>query len=152
MVLYLIRILPPSSTSTTWLAKAIYAITTVMACMMMLLAGGRAPWLGALIGLFIYFLVLKPNRKLLLGMVGITATVGKLRMTMFQDKVQPIRDRFATVTNTTTVASNWFRLRLWETGGHQFVDLAKNDPLSFVFGGGALSYDAKQIEFFNTLA
>ena len=149
MVLYLIR---TWSASTTWLTKAIYVITTIMACVMMLLAGGRAPWLGALIGLMIYFLILKPNRKLLLGMVGITAVVGLIGLTVFQDKVQPIVDRFATVTDTTTDGSNWVRLRLWEIGGHQLVDFAKNDPLSLAFGGGALSYDAKQIEFFKTLS
>ena len=149
MVLYLIR---TWSASTTWLTKAIYVITTIMACVMMLLAGGRAPWLGALIGLMIYFLILKPNRKLLLGMVGITAVVGMIGLTVFQDKVQPIVDRFATVTDTTTDGSNWVRLRLWEIGGHQLVDFAKNDPLSLAFGGGALSYDAKQIEFFKTLS
>ena len=151
MVLYLLRTWSTSSTSTTWLTKAIYAITTLMACVMMLLAGGRAPWLGALIGLMMYFLILKPNRKLLLGVVGIAAVVGMIGLTAFQDKVQPIVDRFATVTNTTTEGSNWVRLRLWEIGGHQLAYFAANDPMSFAFGGGALSYDAKQIEFFKTL-
>ena len=129
----------------------IYGLTTAMALVMLLLAGGRAPWLGAFIGLGIYFLIFKRNRKTMLGMLGVAVITTGLGLTLFQDKVQPVIDRFSTVTNTTTVGSNWVRLRLWEIGGHHLAQFAKDDPMSLAFGGGALSYDQKQIEFFKTL-
>jgi len=145
MVLYICRHRQTLATGT------IYGLTIAMALVMLLLAGGRAPWLGAFIGLAIYFLIFKRNRQTMLGLLGVTVIVGAVSLTVLSDKVQPVIERFSSVTETQTNESNWIRLRLWEIGGHHLIHFAKHDPISFAFGGGALSYDQKQIEFFKTL-
>jgi len=145
MVLYICRHRQTLATAT------LYGLTTAMALIMLLLAGGRAPWLGAFIGLAIYFLIFRRNRKTMLGLASVVVIVGTMSLTVLQDKVQPVIERFSSVTETQTNASNWIRLRLWDIGGQQLVHFAKNNPASFAFGGGALSYDQKQIEFFKTL-
>jgi len=145
IVLYLARI------RHTYRITLLCALTATMAFVMMLLAGGRAPWLAASIGLSIYFLLFKQNKKMVLGLLvtGIVITV--IGLTTLQDKTQPIVDRLASITNTTTNESNWIRLQLWEVGTLHLTEFATNKPLSLAFGGGSLSYDAKQREFFKTL-
>jgi len=145
MVLYI------SCNKLTRTTLTIYSVTAIMALVMLLLAGGRAPWLGSLIGLAIYFLVFKRNRQILLGFVAAIVLAIALGLTVFEDKAQPVVERMSTITDTSTNASNWIRLQLWDIGLEHLVDFARNDPMAFAFGGGALSYDAKQIEFFKTL-
>ena len=145
MVLYMGRNELTRATLTVFLA------TTAMAFVMLLLAGGRAPWLASFIGLVLYFLVFKRKREVLLGLVAIAVVAVGLGLTVFTDKTRPLIDRVTTITDTTTNESNWVRLQLWNIGIQQFADSAQHDPMAIAFGGGALSYDAKQIEFFETM-
>lgn len=145
MVLYMSR---QKLTPISWL---IYGATTAMALLMLLLAGGRAPWLGALVGLAAYVLLFKHHRQLLIGL-AMTSLIGIIvSVTFLSDKVAPVVERFATVTDTTNNESNWIRLRLWEIGLHHLTRISKDDPLSLAFGKGALSYDEKQIAYFKTM-
>ncbi|UOD51489.1 O-antigen ligase family protein [Orrella daihaiensis] len=131
--------------------RVIHLGTTALALLMLVLAGGRAPWIGALLSLAIYFVFFKPNKKLVLfGLItGVIAST--LVLTTLEQKAQPVIERFASVFNTTTNSSNWIRLQLWQIGIAHLNQLAKDDPVEFIVGGGAQSYDAKQVAFFETM-
>lgn len=138
-------------TGTTHLKRAIHLVTTLMALLMLVLAGGRAPWIGAILSLAIYFVVFNRNKRLLLSGIAAAVVVAILAGTVFEQKTQPIVDRFSTVFNTTTEGSNWIRLQLWQIGIAHLIEFAQNDPVELLFGGGAQSYDDKQREFFKTM-
>lgn len=135
--------------------RATHLATTLMALLMLLLAGGRAPWIAALLSLGIYVafkLLFAKDKRMLLSGIAATAVITTLAFTVFKDKVDPVVDRFSTIVNTTTVgSSNWIRLQLWDIGIAHLDALRQDNLRELLFGGGSLSYDNKQIEFFKTL-
>jgi hypothetical protein len=133
------------------LQRMTHLITTVMALFMLLLAGGRAPWIGAVISLTMCFLIFKPSKRVLFSGIVVAVIMGILASTAFEHKARPVIDRFSSVFNTTTEGSNWIRLRLWEIGTAQLVHLAKQNPVEMLFGGGSVSYNPKQIKFFENM-
>ena len=135
--------------------RAVHIATTLMALLMLILAGGRAPWIGALLSLGTYFviklLLVRDKRVLLLSIVA-AALITTMLSTILEDKARPVVDRLSTVLNTTTEgSSNWIRLQLWKIGIAHLDTLKAENPKEFFFGGGSLSYDNKQVEFFKTL-
>lgn len=138
-------------TGSSTLQRCVHVLTTIMALVMLLLAGGRAPWIGALISLGIYFVVFNRDKRVLISGLAAAIVVATLATTLFPDKARPVIDRFSSVLNTTTEGSNWVRLQLWEIGIAQLTHLAKEDPVEMLFGGGAESFDPKQAAFFKTM-
>ena len=133
------------------LKLAIYGLTTLMALLMLILAGGRAPWLGSILSLTIFFVFFNRDKRVVWAILISGALIAMLTTTVLEERTKPVIDRLSSVVNTTTDGSNWIRLKLWEIGTAQLVQLAKDDPLELIFGGGAESYNPKQAEFFKTM-
>lgn len=133
------------------LKLATYGLTTLMALLMLILAGGRAPWLGAILSLAIFFVVFSRDKRVLWTTIVVGAVISILTTTVLEERAKPVIDRLSSVVNTTTDGSNWIRLKLWEIGTAQLAQLAKDDPLELIFGGGAESYNPKQAEFFKSM-
>ena len=133
------------------LQKTLYVLTILMALVMVLLAGGRAPWLGAMVCLAIYFVISKPSWRVLGGALAVLILVASLGATVFEQKSRVILDRVTSITDTTNNGSNWIRLKLWGIGVAHLSERLQNAPLEAIVGGGAKSYHQKQIEFFETL-
>ena len=139
-------------TGASHLARGIHTVTLMLALLMLLAAGGRAPWIAVLFSLGLYVaLFVRDKRVLLLGLAA-GMVLATLATTVFEDKTRQVTERLSTVLNTTTEGSNWIRLKLWGIGAAHLTHLAKNDPVEMLFGGGAESYDPKQIEFFKTMS
>ncbi len=140
----------PNCLGVLW--RGILVVTTMMALLMLVLAGGRAPWIGVLLSMAIYFAVFNRNKRVWLAATTGAIIIAILAGTVFEDKARPVVERLSTVVNTTTVgSSNWIRLQLWQIGLAHMETLAVENTREFLFGGGAESYDPKQIEFFKTM-
>ena len=131
--------------------RVIHAATTLMALLMLVLAGGRAPWMGALLSIALYFLICVRDKRVWTAAIGSMVVAAIMATTVFENKTGAVVDRLASVFNTTTEGSNWVRLQLWQIGIAQLTSLSTNDPIELLFGGGAESYDPKQAEFFKTM-
>lgn len=138
-------------TGASHLVRGIHTATLILALLMLLAAGGRAPWIGVLFSLGLYVALFVRNKRILLSGLAAGIVVATLAATVFEDKTRQVTERLSTVLNTTTEGSNWIRLKLWGIGAAHLTHLAKNDPIEMLFGGGAESYDPKQIEFFKTM-
>ncbi|MCD8503798.1 MAG: O-antigen ligase family protein [Burkholderiaceae bacterium] len=140
-------------TSSALIYRSIYWVTLLMAVLMLLLAGGRGPWLATVASVGIYLIVFRPNRKVLLaGLAGIiVATIAAT--TLFENRTEALIDRIQSIgaTSQEQDGSNWVRLQVWHIGATHFEHILKTDPVAGLFGSGAKSYNPKQIEFFETM-
>ena len=125
--------------------------TTLMVLLMLLSAGGRAPVIGSALSVAVYFFIFTYSKGRLFLVTTAGLLIATLALTTFNQQTRPIIDRFASITDTKTNASNWIRLQLWSIGIAQLSHEAKKDPIKMFFGGGAISYNPKQIEFFKTM-
>lgn len=138
-----------SKASTT--ARVIYGLTMAMALLMVVLAGGRAPWLALFLSLGTYFLIFRRDAKVIIGAAVIAAVGVIASVTVFQERTERLIDRVVSIADTRSDDSNWIRLQLWGIGLAHMGDLIRNDPFKAVFGSGTKSYQATQIEFFKTM-
>ena len=130
--------------------RIIYIATMLMALLMVLLAGGRGPWLALAVSLAVYFLVFKRATKVLVtaALVGVIAVIAST--TIFYDKTRGFLDRVASI-NDPQEGSRWVRVQLWQIGIAHMSELIKTEPFKAVFGSGSKSYNQTQIDFFETL-
>lgn len=139
------------ATKTTF--RVMYVATLLMAFFMLLLAGGRGPWLATAASVLVYVLVFRRNRKVLLaGLVG-AVIIAIAATTVLESRTQAVLDRIQSITETSQVkdGSNWVRLQLWHIGATHLHHMLLNEPMKAIFGSGAKSYTPKQIEFFKTM-
>jgi O-antigen ligase len=131
--------------------RVIYVLTMLMALLMVVLAGGRAPWLALFISLAAYFLLFHRNPKVIVTAAVIAALGVITSVTLFQDRTEQLLNRVTSITQTESDSSNWIRLQLWGIGLSHMGELISNQPLKAVFGSGAKSYDPTQVAFFETM-
>jgi len=128
-----------------------HLLTILMALLMLLLAGGRAPWLATIICVTTYVVLFQRDRRVLIGGFAALLIAVGLSATVFEHRSRVVIERFSTIADTTNVGSNWIRIQLWTIGIAHMQEIVKNEPLKAVFGSGAKSYNSTQIEFFNNM-
>ncbi len=136
--------------SSKTLTRIIYVATILMALLMVLLAGGRGPWLAVASSLALYFLVFKRDKKVIITAIMVSVIGLVVSATIFQDRSQALLNRAASIANTDE-SSNWVRLQLWGIGIAHMGELIRTEPFKAVFGAGTKSYGSTQIEFFKTM-
>jgi len=136
--------------SSKTLTRIIYVATILMTLLMLLLAGGRGPWLAVTSSLALYFLVFKRDKKVIITAIMVSVIGLVASATIFQDRTQALLSRAASIANTDE-SSNWVRLQLWGIGIAHMGELIRTEPFKAVFGSGTKSYQATQVEFFKTM-
>lgn len=130
--------------------RVVYIATMLMAFLMVLLAGGRGPWLALAISLIIYFVFFKRDKKVVITMIVGAAIAVIAGTTVLHDRTQALLGRVTSIADTKE-ASNSLRLQLWAIGTAHMKELIKAEPFKALFGLGTKSYQTAQHEFFKTM-
>ncbi len=122
-----------------WLLTAITLLASVG---MMIMSGGRGPWLGFFAGGLIYLLFYQ--RKTLLIMTVLLIALYFPVKQFAPTPVAYLEDRVMSIVKTsddannpeTYDAGNWVRMSLWKTSLAQDLHKLHNTPMTFLFGSG----------------
>ena len=133
-----------------FLARLLIVVSAVSAFLLLLLSGGRGPFLATVCSIVIYLFFFKRNLKVLGSILALIAVLAIVSVSFFENKTQIVVRQLASITDTSD-GSNWIRPRLWSIAYEHIKDIAANRPLAAIFGSGAKSYNQTQIDFFETL-
>ena len=126
------------------------ALCALCAFILLLLSGGRGPFLATVCAVCAYLVLFKVNVRLLVSIVAMIAVLTGGSVIFFKDKTQYTIKQLTSLTDFKD-GSNWIRLKLWGIGYEHIKETGANRPMALLFGGGSKSYDETQIEFFETL-
>ncbi|MDZ7641591.1 MAG: O-antigen ligase family protein [Desulfurivibrio sp.] len=120
--------------------RYLYIITAVAATLLLLMSGGRGPWLGFSLAVVLYLLC--QQRRWLLYLLLLLAL---LAIPLHFWKSPPPFDwtikRAESITDLDS-KGNWIRLTLWQLSWCYNLDSARHRPWQFLVGGGPLHHES----------
>lgn len=129
--------------STYW--RPFFAVTVLLAFLLLILSGARGPWLGAAAALFVYLLLFQ---KKTLGLLIVIAALAYFPAKhLYPTQINHITERAMSVTQTQTVASNWIRLTLWQLSIGHAREKASVAPGGLLLGPGSAAHFPEFVEF-----
>jgi len=132
------------------LIRTFVIISAVLAAVLLILAGGRGPFLALACAFAVYFVFYKANSRTLLFLVALFGVAVLLGTTVLHDRTQGLMHKFELAADFTD-GSNWIRIKLWGIGYEHIKELAVHQPVSLLFGSGSKSYDQMHISFFEAM-
>ena len=124
--------------------KMLYAITTVAATILLVMSGGRGPWLGTLLAIFLFLLLYR--RRLLLYLVLLLPMLYLPIHFWNPTPVTQTMERAESITDLED-RGNWIRLTLWKLSACHSLHTAINEPWKFLLGHGPKSHEAPMMAF-----
>ena len=115
--------------------RLFFAVTALLAFVLLILSGARGPWLGAAAALFVYLLLFQWKTLGLLTLVAALAYFPAKHL--FPAQINHITDRAMSVTQTQAVGSNWIRLTLWQLSIEHTKEKAREAPGVLLLGSGS---------------
>jgi len=143
--LFIAFLLPKLSGTEISVPRPLIYVTFVAALALLVLSGGRAPWVATaliLVGYMVFF-----YRKALLLSVVSVALVGALFVQLFPTQLEPKLQRISSIADTED-SGNWVRLTLWSLGIDHLKFYAQHEPLKLIAGAGPNTYLEEQKVFF----
>lgn len=143
--LFIAFLLPKLTESTPQIPRMLVHITFAAAIVLLLLSGGRAPWVATALIMGAYLVLF--HRKVLVYLTLTIVVVGLAAVQFFPTQVQPKLERITSIVNTED-SGNWVRLHLWSLGVDHLKFYAQHEPLKLIAGAGPSTYHAEQKSFF----
>lgn len=143
--LYVAFLLPMVFAAKPPVAKPLIWTTFVAALILLVLSGGRAPWVATAVIVLIYLVLFYKKTLVVVVVAGVLAALALTQLSPAW--IQPKLDRVASIANTED-SGNWVRLRLWSLGLDHLAFYAKNKPLTLIAGAGPITYHEEQKSFF----
>lgn len=123
-----------------------YVITVLAAITLLIMSGGRGPWLGAFLAVFLYMLLYQRHR--LLYVLVILALLYIPIHFWGGTSVDWTVKRAESITDLDD-KGNWIRMTLWKLSLCHSFDTAQKEQLKFLLGQGPLSYESALMSFYN---
>jgi O-antigen ligase len=145
LALFIAFLVPQAFVKHLGLWRVFYIVTILAAVALLIMGGGRGPWIGALLAVALYLALYQRRALVVLLVLGVLAYLPI--QANYAPQLSRVLERVESIADADSY-SNWVRLHVWHIALRHSMDTAAHEPMKFLLGRGPLNHERELREFF----
>lgn len=125
--------------------RVFYVVTILAAVVLLIMGGGRGPWIGALLAVTLYLALYQRRALLVLLVLGVLAYLPI--QAYYGSQFSRVLERVESIADAESY-SNWVRLHVWNIAIRHALDTAAHEPMKLLLGRGPLNHEHELRAFY----
>jgi O-antigen ligase len=146
LALFIAFLVPQAFVKHLGVWRVLYVVTIFSAVILLIMGGGRGPWIGALLAVTLYLALYQRRALLVLLVLGIVAYLPI--QAHYGAQLSRVLERVESIADAESY-SNWVRLHVWNIALRHSMDTAAREPMKLLLGRGPLNHERELREFYD---